>query len=687
MAEHSYRAYISYSHSDETWGAWLQRALELYRVPRKLVGKETSAGHVPARIRPVFRDREDLSSATDLKVTVKHALANSENMIVICSPEAVASRWVNEEIREFAALGRADRIFCIIVDGEPVDDGSLSTCFPAALAEIGHHEPLAADVRKWADGKRVAKLKVIAGLLGLRLDELRQRDLQRRRKRQAIMALGFVAVLTMAVMTVVSQISERHEREKAEQLATFVVDLGERLKTDTDLETLALISTEASRHLQGMDLDKLSPETGKKVALAVRQMAQISQLQGKSDDALEAFQRSRDLFLQLHQKYPGLADLHFELGNAEFYLGNLYFRQGQYEIALASMQEYHRLTQLLVNSDPDNPDWIMELAFSHNNLAALHLERGMGVTPEILTNIAEATRLMEKAMVLKPDDKGVGDSYATILEWAADAQLQACNLDEALVLRNKAKDITYSATQSDPADNDLKIGYAYAVSGVASLQIRTGKLDSAEQNLEQTIYMLQQLSISDPSNVMYSEEVLFRRVLLAKLLSNSGRLEKARSMLDELEPKFELNPEFTNQAAAIRNEYIDFLLAYSDNELQLGNREAANRRLQMVIQLQSEKSESQAMDMFDTLRLVKVRYQWWRINGKDNFTQFAEIPEFDPITDSEFRSCIEAESSARVSIIKGDREQAVNEVAYLRARGYADPEFMRFCEQQGLCGG
>ena len=153
MAEHSYRAYISYSHSDEVWAAWLQRALELYRVPRNLVGNETDAGRVPARIRPVLRDREDLSSAVDLEVTVKQALTNSENMIVICSPEAVASRWVNEEIPEFAALGRADRIFCIIVDGEPVGDCSLSVCFPTALAEIGQQEPLAADVRKWADGK------------------------------------------------------------------------------------------------------------------------------------------------------------------------------------------------------------------------------------------------------------------------------------------------------------------------------------------------------------------------------------------------------------------------------------------------------------------------------------------------------------------------------------------------------
>ena len=109
MAELRYRAYISYSHKDEAWAAWLHRALESYRVPRHLVGTKTSVGEVPARIRPVFRDRDDLSSATDLEGTVKQALADSENLIVVCSPDAATSHWVKEEIlsllKEHPGLG------------------------------------------------------------------------------------------------------------------------------------------------------------------------------------------------------------------------------------------------------------------------------------------------------------------------------------------------------------------------------------------------------------------------------------------------------------------------------------------------------------------------------------------------------------------------------------------------------
>ena len=118
-----YKAFISYSHQDESWARWLQRTLESYRIPRHLVGRPTPFGKVPSRLSPVFRDREDLSSATDLSQSIKRELEQSETLVVICSPASAGSRWVNEEIRYFQSLGRADRIHALIVDGEPEELG------------------------------------------------------------------------------------------------------------------------------------------------------------------------------------------------------------------------------------------------------------------------------------------------------------------------------------------------------------------------------------------------------------------------------------------------------------------------------------------------------------------------------------------------------------------------------------
>src|SRR6202034_225629 len=114
-----YRAFISYSHRDSEWADWLHKGIETYRPPRVLIGTSTVRGVVPKRLTPVFRDREELASATDLGTVISGALEQSACQIVICSPPAAKSRWVNEEILAFKRLGREDRIFCLIIAGEP----------------------------------------------------------------------------------------------------------------------------------------------------------------------------------------------------------------------------------------------------------------------------------------------------------------------------------------------------------------------------------------------------------------------------------------------------------------------------------------------------------------------------------------------------------------------------------------
>src|SRR5262245_41402078 len=114
MQEVRYRAFISYSHQDDRWAAWLHRSLEAYKPPRNLVGTETKYGRVPSRLAPIFRDRDELPSATDLGAVINDALKNCACQIVICSPAAACSKWVNEEILAFKRLGRSDRIFSLI---------------------------------------------------------------------------------------------------------------------------------------------------------------------------------------------------------------------------------------------------------------------------------------------------------------------------------------------------------------------------------------------------------------------------------------------------------------------------------------------------------------------------------------------------------------------------------------------
>ena len=219
-----YWAFISYSHRNKKWGDWLHRSLENYRVPRRLVGQPNRDGARPPRLFPIFRDREELPVSADLTGRVHDALAASRYLIVVCSPEAAKSLWVNEEIKFFKKLGREDRVLALIVGGEPHSADNSKECFPEAIGyrvgangsiSPGLTEPIAADAREGKDGKLNAKLKLLAGLLDVNFDALKQREHERRRRLLAAVTLS--ALVLAAIMSGVAGYAIFQQREAAKQ--------------------------------------------------------------------------------------------------------------------------------------------------------------------------------------------------------------------------------------------------------------------------------------------------------------------------------------------------------------------------------------------------------------------------------------------------------------------------------------
>ncbi len=199
----SYRAFLSYSHKDQDVADELHGELEGYQIPRELQGQSGARGLIGEKLRPIFRDRYDLEAGHSLAEQVSAALQASEALIVVCSPDSARSRYVNEEIRQFKALGRADRIYAIIVGGEPGDPER--ECFPAVLRSKVLpdgtvtdmvEEPIAADMRLQGDGPDLARMKLIAGLLGVDLDILRRREAEEH-KRQKRFWIGLTTAMTV----------------------------------------------------------------------------------------------------------------------------------------------------------------------------------------------------------------------------------------------------------------------------------------------------------------------------------------------------------------------------------------------------------------------------------------------------------------------------------------------------------
>jgi hypothetical protein len=197
-----YWAFISYSHKDTAVADWLHRKLETYRVPRSLVGTESREGDVPPRIMPIFRDRDELPTSSELGDNLQKALQQSRYLIVICSPAAAQSRWVEEEVRAFKSTRGRDYIVALIAKGVPnaTDRGRAEEeCFPSGMRfDVDSSqrkvqvEPVAADLRPEGDGRERAFLKVVAGLLGVGFDDLYQREKRRQKRRQFLLAAAMI---------------------------------------------------------------------------------------------------------------------------------------------------------------------------------------------------------------------------------------------------------------------------------------------------------------------------------------------------------------------------------------------------------------------------------------------------------------------------------------------------------------
>jgi len=296
MSQFRYHAFISYRHADNKepgrqWATWLHQAIETYEVPADLVGQKNQRGEeIPARIYPIFRDEEELPAHADLGYSIVKALDETRLLVVLCSPRAVASTYVADEIAYFKQLGRSDSIIAAMIDGEPNaswDEGKQKSgfsiedeCFPLPLQfeydangdrTDKRAEPIAADFRINNEGvpaqgwtspeayrqhlKSTTKLdprqiqekitlyqkqlhlmqmKIIAGILGVPLGELTRRDkeyqLEQARLKAKRLRQWLAAVAMLAVLAVGAGVIAYFQRNlavKNEQIASVERDKAE----------------------------------------------------------------------------------------------------------------------------------------------------------------------------------------------------------------------------------------------------------------------------------------------------------------------------------------------------------------------------------------------------------------------------------------------------------------------------
>lgn len=379
MAElYRYAAFISYSSKDAPFAKRLHGALERYTIPKALGEFDLIGDGKKNRIHPVFRDREELSVG-ELGEAIEAALRGSANLIVVCSPDAAASRWVEKEIHYFAGLGRHGRIFAVIAGNAPMAEaggGAVAPLFfPAALsgaARVGD-EPLAADARKDRDGFDSSVLKLVAGMIGVSPGDLINRD-RRRRARQA-WARGAAAFAGAAILAIVgSAMDARSWRADLTSRAESLASAGEVM----DAMPVALAGVAARGDLLQIVSSGGEALVARLGAVRVqRELGALGELRrwelSPPDGAFLMLQRSNE------EKTSAVVDLatgeQTELGPTSTYW---FLRNNR--IAVADLQGHGAVIDLAARAKTDLGDMRNWLVSKNLSRLAVLLRNGEGVT-------------------------------------------------------------------------------------------------------------------------------------------------------------------------------------------------------------------------------------------------------------------------------------------------------------------
>ena len=154
--KYKYNAFISYRHiePDLTIAKILHDMIEKFNIPKHLrtvSNKESSIDD--KHVFRVFRDREELSTK-DLSTMIEEAIADSENLIVICSKRTSLSPWCRKEVQLFKKIHGVNNIIPVLIEGEPdesfIDElKNLKATFINSenVEEEKNIELLAADIR------------------------------------------------------------------------------------------------------------------------------------------------------------------------------------------------------------------------------------------------------------------------------------------------------------------------------------------------------------------------------------------------------------------------------------------------------------------------------------------------------------------------------------------------------------
>lgn len=545
-----YWAFLSYSHSDRQQAERLHRALEGYRIPARLVGRLGASGAVPSRLHPIFRDRDELIASGHIGNVVEAALAASRALIVLCSPAAAASTWVDAEIAAFQRLQPQLPVLCVLVDGEPMAsrDPAMAEreCLPPSLRThfdtgigIADSAPMAVDLRPDGDGWQLGVQKLVASLAGVSLDDLVRRDAHRRHQRMAWLsaALAVIAVAlgTMAVVATNARDEAQRQRVQAEGLVEFMLgDLRRKLEPVGRLDALDAVGKRALLYYDSQKLRTLDADALGRRSRALHLIGEISDRRGDMAAARVAFHRASDTTAELLQRAPDDGQRVYDHSQSVYWVGYIDWQYGDGVAAEKAVREYQRLARRLHEIDPANEAWFAEVGYAHSNLGTMFKEQGRAA--DAIAQFELAREVFARLVKTAPRDPARLLDLAQSHSWLSSSFADALRLADSLRARKEEIAIYRSILVREPRNALAAERLMLAERFLAETELSRGAMQPAAEAIAAANRMAETQLRLEPDNVDWQKAAAKSRLLQAEFLGMQGHAEAGLAELQRVRP-------------------------------------------------------------------------------------------------------------------------------------------------------
>ncbi|MBQ8412903.1 MAG: TIR domain-containing protein, partial [Lachnospiraceae bacterium] len=246
--QYTYDAFISYRHTelDKYVAELLHKKLETFKTPKSIIKKNPAC---KKRIERVFRDKEELPLTNNLEDPIINAIKESEYLIVICSPRLKESRWCKREIETFIQCHGQQKVLAVLIEGEPHESFPDEILYVDEVVQYSDGtmgaikkpvEPLAADLRG-SSKKEIKKaldsevLRLLAPMLGVTYDDLRQRHRERKLKKIITASVATASVcLAIGVASTLAALHINKQKNKIETQSIEIQAQAEEIQAQAD---------------------------------------------------------------------------------------------------------------------------------------------------------------------------------------------------------------------------------------------------------------------------------------------------------------------------------------------------------------------------------------------------------------------------------------------------------------------